>query len=198
MKPEIFFQKNDTKIYVKILKRLYFFFFMRSNKARIKYLRDSGAKIGEDVNINNIDILGSEPCLIEIGNHVYFSGDETRILTHDGSAARMYFFGLTDKIYDIFGKVKIGDNCFIGIKTIILPGVEIGENCIIGAGSVVTKSIPANSIACGVPARVISSVEQYYQKHKANFEDTIGWNRFDKRIFLEGKYLNKDSSGVGI
>lgn len=52
-------------------------------------------------------------------------------------------------------KVSIGQNCWIGEKTIILPGVSIGDNAIIGAGSVVTRDIPANTIAVGNPAHVI-------------------------------------------
>ena len=52
-------------------------------------------------------------------------------------------------------KVEIGNNVWIGENVCILPGVKIGNGCIIGAGSVVTKNIENNSIACGVPARVI-------------------------------------------
>lgn len=51
--------------------------------------------------------------------------------------------------------VTIGENCWIGEKAIILPGVAIGDNAVIGAGSVVTRDIPANTIAVGNPARVI-------------------------------------------
>lgn len=52
---------------------------------------------------------------------------------------------------------RIGKNCFIGVKSIICPGVEIGDECIIGAGSVVTKSVPSHSLAAGVPARIIKT-----------------------------------------
>lgn len=55
--------------------------------------------------------------------------------------------------------VKIGGNVWIGTGTQILPGVEIGENSVIGAGSVVTKSIPANVVAAGVPCKIIREVE---------------------------------------
>lgn len=55
--------------------------------------------------------------------------------------------------------VKIGKNVWIGSDCTILPGVEIGDGAIIGAGSVVTKSIPQNSIAVGNPTRVIKNIE---------------------------------------
>ena len=53
--------------------------------------------------------------------------------------------------------VKIKNNCWIGAGAIILDGVEIGEGCVIAAGSVVTKSIPPNLIAVGIPAKIIKS-----------------------------------------
>lgn len=53
--------------------------------------------------------------------------------------------------------IKIGSNCWIGAKVTILDGVEIGPNCVIAAGAVVTKSMPANSVIGGVPAKVIKS-----------------------------------------
>lgn len=51
--------------------------------------------------------------------------------------------------------IKIGNNVWIGAQASILPGVTIGDNCVIGAGSVVTKDIPANTVAAGNPCRVI-------------------------------------------
>lgn len=56
--------------------------------------------------------------------------------------------------------VTIGDDCWFGANVVVCPGVTIGENCVIGAGSVATKSIPANSFAAGVPARVIRPITQ--------------------------------------
>jgi len=53
--------------------------------------------------------------------------------------------------------IKIGKNCWIGSKVTILDGVTIGDNCIIAAGAVVSKSMPANSVIGGVPAKILKS-----------------------------------------
>lgn len=75
---------------------------------------------------------------------------------------------------DRFGKIKIGDNCDIGMNATIMPGVTIGKNCIVGAGAVVTHDIPDSSVAVGVPARVIETVEEYMEKNKKDFLPTKG------------------------
>ncbi len=54
--------------------------------------------------------------------------------------------------------IKIGKNVWIGANCVILPGVEIGDNTIIGAGSIVTKSIPSDSIAVGNPCKIIKNI----------------------------------------
>mgnify|MGYP003297645173 CR=1 FL=1 len=66
--------------------------------------------------------------------------------------------------------VRIGKNCWIGAETIILPGVTIGDNAVIGAGSIVTRDIPANTVAVGNPCRVLRPVgerdDRYYYKDR--------------------------------
>ncbi len=57
-------------------------------------------------------------------------------------------------------KVRIGNDVWIGANVCILPGVTIGNNVIIGAGAVVNRDIPDNSMAVGVPARVIKEIEK--------------------------------------
>ena len=51
--------------------------------------------------------------------------------------------------------VVIGDDVWLGARVVVVPGVEIGDGCIVGASSVVTRSIPAGSIAVGNPARIV-------------------------------------------
>lgn len=182
----VFFQKYGKKTIVRKLRNIYMKLFVRSNAARVQYLRDAGAKIGNGVIIESVALLGSEPWLIEIGNNTRFSGTNIRLLTHDGGIERLYHMGLTDQPYDCFGKVKIGSGCFIGLNSIIMKNVEIGDNCVIGAGSVVTKSIPANSIACGVPAKVIGTTKEYCEKNRPHFETGTG-TAYDKRCVIESK-----------
>jgi acetyltransferase-like isoleucine patch superfamily enzyme len=53
--------------------------------------------------------------------------------------------------------VVVGNDCWLGARVMVMPGVTIGEGCVVGAGSVVTKDLPPRSIAVGVPARVVGS-----------------------------------------
>ena len=62
------------------------------------------------------------------------------------------------------GEIKIGNNVFIGVNAIILPGVTIGDNSINAAGSVVTKSCKGNTIFAGNPARPIGDIDESYKK----------------------------------
>ncbi len=67
---------------------------------------------------------------------------------------------------EITKPIVVGNDVYIGNNVIILPGVTIGSNVVIGAGAVVTKDIPDNSVAVGVPARVIKSADEYLEKLK--------------------------------
>ena len=62
---------------------------------------------------------------------------------------------------EIAKPIKIGNNVWFGGNVTVLPNVTIGANCVIGAGSVVTKDIPANSLAVGNPAKVLREIENY-------------------------------------
>ena len=56
-------------------------------------------------------------------------------------------------------EIRIGNDVWLGANVTILPGVTIGDNVVVGAGAVVTKDIPPNSLALGVPARVVKELE---------------------------------------
>ena len=75
-----------------------------------------------------------------------------KILTHgyDWSVLK----GIYGEVYGSAGKVTIGSNCFIGMNALIMKGATIGDNCVIGSGSIVTGTIPPNSVAVGNPAYV--------------------------------------------
>lgn len=105
--------------------------------------------------------FGSEPYLIKIGDNVRITNG-VRFVTHDGGVWVLRNMGLNN--IDIFGRITIGNNVHIGWNAIIMPNVKIGNNCIIGAGAVVTRDIPDNSVAVGVPAHVVESIEEYKSK----------------------------------
>jgi len=67
-----------------------------------------------------------------------------------------------------FGRIKIGDNCFVGNNCIFLPGSQMGNNCILGAGSVLNSSMPDNSVYAGTPAKFICTIEEYGDKALLN------------------------------
>lgn len=62
--------------------------------------------------------------------------------------------------------VTIGNDCWFGANVVVCPGVTIGDGCVIGAGSVVTRDIPANTVAVGVPARVIREITEEESVYK--------------------------------
>lgn len=61
----------------------------------------------------------------------------------------------------ISGHVILGDFSSLGSGVVVIPGIHIGKNCLIGAGSVVNKDIPDNSVAVGVPAKIIKNIEPF-------------------------------------
>ena len=126
---------------------------------------------------------GSEPYLITIGDNTTISFD-CAFVTHD--AATRVIRNLPGQNLEtvIYGKITIGKNCFIGCRSVILPGVSIGDNVIIGAGSIVNRDIPSNSVAAGNPCKVICSLEEYIEKHQDDFLYMVSLPQNEKKKFL--------------
>jgi len=121
----------------------------------IVYTKEARLTIGENVGISNSTIVCWEE--INIGNNVVIGGSCKIWDTNFHSLHPVVRTGENDN--DIrTGPIHIKDNVFIGGGVIILKGVTIGENAVIAAGSVVTKDIPANTLAGGNPCSVIRTL----------------------------------------
>lgn len=151
-----------TNLYNRISKIYY-----KSSSARyIKFLRKKGVTIGQGCifrSTRTTRIDTTRPSLIEIGNNVDMNHN-FQILTHDWASG--VFRHTFHNIIPSSGKVKIGNNIYFGTNVIVLKGVTIGDNCVVAAGAIVTKDIPSNSVVAGSPARVICTLEEYYEKRK--------------------------------
>lgn len=132
---------------------------MDGSDVTIMNLRKRGVKIGEDCRI--FTAIGSkEPTLITIGNRVTISSD-VEFCTHDNAIIKA-IPGKTD----VVGPIAIGDDCFIGMKSILMYGVTLGDHCVVGAGAVVTKSFPPRSVIGGNPAKKIGTIDEYAEKYR--------------------------------
>ena len=108
-------------------------------------------------------------CLFAPNVAIYTAGHPI----HPDSRNSLYEYGID---------VTIGSNVWIGGNAVVMPGVTIGDCCVIGAGSVVTKDIPAWSIAAGNPARVIRKITEedrkYYFRDREFDEES--WAKINK------------------
>lgn len=115
-------------------------------------------------------IDGTDYSMISIGDNVTISR-EVVMLIHDYSLTTA-MCSIGDKIDRNEGEVRfskpiiIGNDCFIGARTTILPGTIIEDNCIIGACAVIKGNIPKGSVVLGNPARVVGTTIEFVKKHK--------------------------------
>lgn len=136
----------------------------------INYLKQNGCKVGVGVHFYSpmttvIDDV--KMSFISIGNYTKITSGVV-ILAHDYSPSVCVH---TNKNVLLAGGdyTSIGDNCFIGMNSIILSGRKIGNNCIVGAGSVITKDIPDNSVCAGNPAKIIMTIDEYNERRKQKY-----------------------------
>lgn len=142
-----------------------------TSKSRyIRYLRSRGMVIGEYTEFaspihSEVDLGRAK--YISIGDHCLI-GSGVRLIAHD------YSWKILEDAYEEElpsggMPIHIGNNVFIGANCTILGGVTIGNNVIIAAGSTVCKSLPDNTVCAGSPAKVVKSLDAYYQKRKAEY-----------------------------
>ncbi len=149
-----------------------------------------GVYVGKDCRIFTKH-FGSEPWLIKIGDGVTVTTG-VKFITHDGSL---------DLIKDHsgrryrFGPITIGNNVFIGVDAILLPGVKIGSNVVVAAGSVLTKSVPDSVVVAGNPARIIKKFEDYKDNALALFPalSDMGSGSYRERVnrVVDWKFRNE-------
>jgi len=150
----------------------------RFDKARLlrrwAKLQTMGLGLGQGVNLPASTWIDPTHCfLISIGDWCGF-GEQCLILAHDGQMDEFLDAGL-------IGKVTIHESCHIGSRSVILPGVEIGPRTIVGANSVVSTSLPAETVCAGVPAKVICSLDDYLARHRERLAKTrqFPWSEYN-------------------
>lgn len=123
----------------------------------------------------------TEPLLVRIGDRVSVT-DGVTFLTHDGST-----WVIRDEQGRRFryARILVGDDVFIGMNTILLPGVQIGSRVIVGAGSVVTKSVPSDMVVGGNPAKIIGRFEDYRARALERFPSASNMRGRSRRERIE-------------
>jgi len=160
---------------------------------KIGFLRSEGMRIGQGCRFLS-EILPSEPYLIEIKDRVSV-GSGVHLITHDGAVWTLRNL-VGDPALDLFGRIRIGENVFIGNNAIVLPNVTIGDNVVVAAGAVVTRDVPPGSIAAGVPARVVQSIEDYKARRLPACVRTKGLPGRTRRALIEKLLPAADSESV--
>ena len=137
---------------------------------RADYLREHKVfrKVGKNCTVveRKVPIC---PNLISLGDNVHLAAG-VLFAPHDAIYILlngMYRNTGAKKYKEKLGCIELGNNVFVGARATILYDVKIGSNVIIGAGSLVNKDIPDNSVACGVPARVVGTFDDFVKKYRA-------------------------------
>ena len=132
---------------------------MEDSDVAIMEMRKRGIRVGEQCRMFT-NISAREASLITIGDRVTVSS-EVEFCTHDNAIIKA-IPGKTD----VVGPITIGDDCFIGMRSILMYGVTLGDHCVVGAGSVVTKSFPPRTVLAGNPAKAICTIDEYAEKYR--------------------------------
>lgn len=129
-------------------------------KLRPWILRRLGCKVGKNVFIgDHVRIDAGHADLIYIDDFAHVTGG-CRLLCHQRDLNGYRVGDNAAKLKYRLGEIHIGKGVMIGMESMVMPGVNIGDGAIIGAGSLVSKDIPAWTIATGCPARVVKQIAE--------------------------------------
>lgn len=131
-------------------------------KDPIAFARSLGVRINGNVRFYGINraMFGSEPWLISIGDNVFITAGVT-FVTHDGGTLVLR---RDDPTLEWTAPISIGNDVYIGVGSLLLPGVTIGDRVVVGARSVVTKDVPSGNVVAGNPARIIKTMDEYSEQ----------------------------------
>lgn len=104
---------------------------------------------------SNHNLIINDGAKVTFGDHVFIAPNCCFTTAEHAIDPEMRQSGI-----EIAKPITIGNNVWIGAGSTVLAGVEIGDNSVIGAGSVVTRSIPSNVVAVGVPCRVVREISE--------------------------------------
>lgn len=169
MKNVINLGKIPGKLYLKVIKSVGKFNMPWYLRRYVKWLGKHGMDIDgmPQYIATSVQFDGKDFSRIHIGEKSVLSSD-VRVLTHDYSIARALEAIGEDMTLEAYfvRDVRIGRNCFIGNRAILMPGADIGDNCIVGAGSVVRGKVDPNSIVIGDPHIVVGNTLEWARKKK--------------------------------
>jgi acetyltransferase-like isoleucine patch superfamily enzyme len=155
-----------------------------------RYACRLGVHLGPDAILFGGISFGSEPWLVHIGRGTWVTYG-VRFITHDGSTVvvRNGPFGIPRGTrINRYDAVVVGENCFIGVQAILLPGATIGDHSIVGAGSVVSGTVPPQTIVAGNPACVVGKVADFadrVRKETLDFPPSWSDERTMRKVMAE-------------
>ena len=127
-------------------------------KVRPWVLRKIGCKVGKDVFVgDSVKIDSGHSDLITIEDGVSIAGG-TRLLCHQRDFSNYCVGDEYLALGYVLKPIVLKKGCLVGMESFVMPGVTIGEGAVIGAGSLVTKDVPAWTIATGRPAKVVKEI----------------------------------------
>lgn len=133
---------------------------LEPRKLRPWVLKKIGCHVGKDIFVgDSVKIDAGHADLIYIEDHAHIAGG-TRLLCHQRDLSDYHVGDDYAKLGYILKPIHLKKGCLVGMESFVMPGVTIGEGAIVGAGSLVTKDVPAWTIATGRPAKVVKQITE--------------------------------------